>query len=116
MDSFELIDEDPLEPSETPMYLSKWMSKLHPSTPLIRLLLPGSNCSSSFDLKSPKIKVPFCRTQTKSILEQLQMGIRFLDFRFSIKAQRKPKSNSSKKDVKDEEVVSFHKYCEGIFY
>lgn len=70
---------------------SKWMSKLHPSTTLRSLILPGSHDANTYNLKKPRLAVPFAKTQVLPISTQLEWGVRFLDIRYTRGCKKKSK-------------------------
>ncbi|MDQ6963017.1 MAG: hemopexin repeat-containing protein [Mariprofundaceae bacterium] len=55
-----------------------WISNLSDGKRLLDLCIPGSHDSATYN-----VKVPFVNTQSDSISDQLNMGIRFFDFRLS---------------------------------
>lgn len=118
MDSFEVLENDPFFPVKIPQFLSYWMSKVPGPTAFKRLLLPGSFCSNSSSLSTPKIKLPFCKTQKISIFDQLSMGVRFLDFCYG-QSTKSTKKNTEKHDKilctsnGPRRLVAVNKHCQG---
>lgn len=95
MESFEQVEESPNQAGHN--YLNVWMSKLSPHTPFRKLVLPGSHDSNTYDLKKPLIALPFATCQILSIREQLEMGIRYLDLRYTRCSEKK--SNKALIDI-----------------
>jgi len=67
---------------------ANWMGLLDPYLKLNQVILPGTHDSGSFDIEHG-IKIPFigeytAKTQMLDILEQLNLGIRYLDIRLKV--------------------------------
>lgn len=61
---------------------TRWMGELHDSTPLTAINVPGTHDTSTWNYTGPDEEV--YRTQARSIFDQLNAGIRFLDIRFGL--------------------------------
>lgn len=75
--------------SSMPGYLSYWMSFLPKHMLLRDLIIPGTHAANTYDLNEPKLLKSFVKCQKLGIMQQLEMGIRYLDFRFGIKTKKK---------------------------
>ncbi|GJJ15833.1 hypothetical protein Clacol_010111 [Clathrus columnatus] len=62
--------------------LTRWMSGLPDSTPLTAINVPGTHDTCTWNYTGPDESV--YRTQARSIFDQLNAGIRFLDIRFGL--------------------------------
>jgi len=62
--------------------LARWMSRMPDSVPIESLSIPGTHDTSTWNYTGPD-ETTF-RTQDRSIFDQLNSGIRFLDIRFGL--------------------------------
>ncbi|KAF8510514.1 PLC-like phosphodiesterase [Hysterangium stoloniferum] len=62
--------------------LTKWMSTIPDSTPIPAINIPGTHDACTWNYTGPNESV--FRTQDRSIFDQLNAGIRFLDIRFGL--------------------------------
>jgi hypothetical protein len=83
------IEKEEVVPErKMPIYLSYWMSHLPEHVQLRDLIIPGTHAANSHDLKEPKLLKAFAKCQKLKILDQLEMGIRYLDLRYGIKNKK----------------------------
>ena len=69
---------------QNPNCQCSWMAHLEKEIrprKLKNLILPGAHDSNTYSISKLKTLAPFARCQTKSLFEQLCLGIRFLDLR-----------------------------------
>ena len=58
-----------------------WMQKLANNTKISRLTIPGTHDTCTYTLKNGQAATPIARTQTLTLEQQLNAGIRFIDIR-----------------------------------
>ncbi len=65
-----------------------WMSSLAPSTRIVDMTIPGTHDSGAYNITSSAIWKVWAQTQTLSLLQQLNSGVRFLDIRLGWDSSR----------------------------